>query len=810
VFIFQLFSFNPNQPKQQTVQASAIHEIASNFRRKPEAELILLGKGMDRMIIKAGTMEIQRGGQAPAFFPDQSALRNLKEGEMLIKEGMQVEIGGSQRTLSVIAKMDGQKTRLILLDTTGALAADSDVRINERYFERHFDATFDNFSVEQVFSRGGSMPVNDSVKHLVTFNIIAPNFSLSINLEVSEGMSVNDVLALLDSAIFKESHGRKRLVSLFGFPENDVGFGWQFYINDSLPFIVKDSKVLFLAGDQIYINSNATFSLRYENIMNDLRGSAGFSYASEHSASLPWSIGGAHRGEASETLIMMPTSAFFGIDGTSPLHVPKGGKGEPQKEAIQKSASGLPADRKFFFPQAILSTVRLEVASIAAARMMDIRKQQSQPLLPSSACFQNAQSGVRMDFIAGAAPSDASVFQPFSNSAEASLDLKANPPGEDQPRAEDDGAPGGQKQPKNDSVSPRGREESGPDDEECPRKKNSKKKGKTENNRAKFSPIPLPTVKNLQAVIFDLDGIAVDSERAHLETFNSVLAHFGVKIDGQRWRQQYTGVGSFAIMRDVFARHGIKEDVREWVARRADVYQKYVARHGLPEMTGFKKVKRQLEAAGVKTIIASGGHRLHIAESLRAISLPMMRYVGLEDVKNQKPAPDLFLLAASCAKAKPSQCIVFEDSLAGIKAAQAAGMPCIALATTLPKEKLAGKASLVVKGYNSPQLRIVINRLIRNKITAKRGAKPGETGAAGKAPGPKKNSKTASPKKVSRLSSRKPSSKRSSRSRRSGAKARARRTAIRKRRARLTASLLPKKSARGRRRPPSSRSCRRA
>lgn len=231
-------------------------------------------------------------------------------------------------------------------------------------------------------------------------------------------------------------------------------------------------------------------------------------------------------------------------------------------------------------------------------------------------------------------------------------------------------------------------------------------------------PIALSSIRSFRAVIFDLDGVVVDSEKAHLITFNKALAPLGARIDEKTWRKSYTGIGSYAIMEDVFARNGIKENVHKWVQLRAGIYQKYIQTHGLPEIEGFAQVHSLLTKHGIKVAVGSGGHRPHIAESLRAIGVPKIRFVGLEDVKKRKPAPDTFLIAAKRIRAKPSECIVFEDSLAGIEAARAAGMPCIALSTTLSESKLQGKAALIVNNFKSKKLRNALAALLSLKAKA--------------------------------------------------------------------------------------------
>ena len=234
-------------------------------------------------------------------------------------------------------------------------------------------------------------------------------------------------------------------------------------------------------------------------------------------------------------------------------------------------------------------------------------------------------------------------------------------------------------------------------------------------------PVPLSALKHFRAAIFDLDGVMVDSEKAHLAAFRQAFAKFGIGISLSYWKRNYTGIGSRAIVEDLFRKNGIRESVPQMVAARAEIYQKHVEKNGLPAIPGALKAIELIRTGGAKAMVASGGHRSHIDASLKSIGVQGMQSVGHEDVKNHKPAPDAFLMAAEKVGAKPSECIVFEDSLAGIQAAASAGMVCIALSTTLPASQLRGKAAMAVRDFNSPRLGKLLSRLLAKKKGKKKG-----------------------------------------------------------------------------------------
>ncbi len=223
----------------------------------------------------------------------------------------------------------------------------------------------------------------------------------------------------------------------------------------------------------------------------------------------------------------------------------------------------------------------------------------------------------------------------------------------------------------------------------------------------------LPSVKKLAAVIFDLDGVVVGSNRLHFLTFNKVLLRFGAQVGKKFWRENCTGTGPFAVFEQAFARKGIDEDVPSFVEERAALYRSEVKKGKLRPIAGFPKFHAFLQKNRIRTIIASGEQRKTVAASLGAVGFPKLPFVCIDDVKRGKPAPDLFLLAARKLGARPSECAVFEDAPAGIKAASRAGMPCVALSTTVPRSMLKGKAALVVKDFNSPALKKMFLNLTR-------------------------------------------------------------------------------------------------
>lgn len=223
--------------------------------------------------------------------------------------------------------------------------------------------------------------------------------------------------------------------------------------------------------------------------------------------------------------------------------------------------------------------------------------------------------------------------------------------------------------------------------------------------------VPLSSITSFKAVIFDLDGVIINSMELHRRSFNDLLAPLGISISAKAFKK-YGGTRSETIIAELFVQHGVKESVKEWTKKRTALYQEYLEKSGVKPIEGFNEFYEMLLSNGIKVAVASSGEEPHICSALESIGVRGVPVVSIQQVKRGKPAPDLFLLAAKRLKVKKGQVIVFEDAPAGLEAAQRAGMMAIALSTTLSAKSLKGRAALIVRNFNSPQLRKLFSRLL--------------------------------------------------------------------------------------------------
>lgn len=185
----------------------------------------------------------------------------------------------------------------------------------------------------------------------------------------------------------------------------------------------------------------------------------------------------------------------------------------------------------------------------------------------------------------------------------------------------------------------------------------------------------------LPAVIFDMDGVLVDSHPHNLVAINTVLKEYGLELAmvPDPHNQQWKGGAFKDLVTAIRQTHHIKLDVTEF-ARKVDKIQlKSMSSDSNLLHEDLLAVLNELNEREVKIALCSSSLKQRI---LKMLDLLRIRnyfdvIVGAEDVEQHKPAPHCYLLAAQLLGAAPKECIAVEDSLAGVLAAKEAGMKVI-------------------------------------------------------------------------------------------------------------------------------------
>jgi HAD superfamily hydrolase (TIGR01509 family) len=183
----------------------------------------------------------------------------------------------------------------------------------------------------------------------------------------------------------------------------------------------------------------------------------------------------------------------------------------------------------------------------------------------------------------------------------------------------------------------------------------------------------------IRAVLFDLDGLLIDSEGLHFACWRDALASVEFTLTEQCYLDHWTRAGLG--IADFCAGHGISRDPGLLRQLKARLYERRVltdlqlmpgARRCLEELLGHKRLA--LATAGYPEAVNPALEKLGLRPYFQAI-------VTRHDVQRFKPAPDVFLRAAQRLNVEPAHCLVLEDAEKGVIAAHAAGMKCIAIPT---------------------------------------------------------------------------------------------------------------------------------
>ena len=213
------------------------------------------------------------------------------------------------------------------------------------------------------------------------------------------------------------------------------------------------------------------------------------------------------------------------------------------------------------------------------------------------------------------------------------------------------------------------------------------------------------------AVILDFDGLIVDTETPIFEAWRTVYRRRGQTLGLDSWQHALGTHGGFdpyaqlgGLLGESLAHDALLEEVQ--VLNRA-------ACDAQPLLPGVLELLRAARSLGLGTAVASSSTRGWVLGWLarHAIRDWFDVLCGREDVAQVKPAPDLFLLAAERLGVPPAACVVFEDSPNGMRAARAAGMPCVAVPNALTRDLALPDPDLVVTSLAEYTLTEILGRL---------------------------------------------------------------------------------------------------
>lgn len=196
-----------------------------------------------------------------------------------------------------------------------------------------------------------------------------------------------------------------------------------------------------------------------------------------------------------------------------------------------------------------------------------------------------------------------------------------------------------------------------------------------------------------KAVLFDMDGVLIDSEEYMAKTGVRALRHYGIEAKESDFAD-FVGCGENRYVGGVAEKYGVpyRTEMKEYLYQ---CYGEHVNEEAnIPD--GVLAVLHALREKGYRLAVCSSADRIKVLMNLGAIGAEETLFDCLitgTDIKNPKPDPEIYLTGAASLGLSPAECIVVEDAPSGIHAAHAAGIEAIGLATSFPADYLRAQAS---------------------------------------------------------------------------------------------------------------------
>lgn len=188
-------------------------------------------------------------------------------------------------------------------------------------------------------------------------------------------------------------------------------------------------------------------------------------------------------------------------------------------------------------------------------------------------------------------------------------------------------------------------------------------------------------MKNIKALLFDLDGTLIDSEYFHYECWNEILEEYGVRLTYQDWLKNYAGIPLPVNARNLLEKYAINASLAEVVKRREALTLERLKTKDVNLMPFALEVIEFFYEQNLVLAIVTSSPREDVEAIFDRNGLrPYFRLIiTRSDVQHNKPAPESYNKCREALGFSRENCLVFEDTINGIKAAKAAGLRCFAI-----------------------------------------------------------------------------------------------------------------------------------
>ena len=206
----------------------------------------------------------------------------------------------------------------------------------------------------------------------------------------------------------------------------------------------------------------------------------------------------------------------------------------------------------------------------------------------------------------------------------------------------------------------------------------------------------------VQTVIFDMDGVIVDTEPVHHFAYYQHFKELNIEVSDEMYRS-FTGNSTRNIFQKLKSQFDLQEDVEDLILRKRHLFNEaFDLKEDLYLIEGVEDLIKDLYANGIQLIVASSASNVTINRVFTRFNLHQYftHIVSGEDFPKSKPHPAIFEHAASLSVAPKENCIVIEDSTNGIQAAVSAGIFCVGYDSFHSKDQDLSKANIIIRNFN--------------------------------------------------------------------------------------------------------------
>ena len=214
------------------------------------------------------------------------------------------------------------------------------------------------------------------------------------------------------------------------------------------------------------------------------------------------------------------------------------------------------------------------------------------------------------------------------------------------------------------------------------------------------------TIARPAALVFDMDGVLIDSNPFHLQKWIDLLDEHGIPYSPEDLPRQILGHRNDHTFRFFFGAHLSETECRN-LSEELEARFRRVFRPHARSLPGLRALVTAAARADIPMAVASSAMAKNVEFAIDALGFrPYFRVVvNGDEVSRPKPDPEIYLKAAQKLECDPAGCVAFEDSFPGIEAAKNAGMKCVAIASTFPLEQLqATGADLALSSFEQIDL----------------------------------------------------------------------------------------------------------